>query len=773
MPSQRRLHAFHFALCIIHFALCTLLFSHVVQAKPPAEPVALTVELSSQSPKGVVGRAMPTVWDVRKFQPGIMEGHFEFRVGLKDVEFYRYTTDDVVLSNDETTLRFLFPPVITEAELEEVEIRLTWIGKSGRIEMPTQRLIAPTSAPRTVMVGIGENRVSSYRTKDWEVRLELLRLEKLGPPRAPHIPPAIQSVVVSWEATNLPSDPFTFAAYDLVALSGEVFAQLRRPQLEALATWVLAGGRLYVEPAGMMETAQIDFLNRLAPPASGPKWDLDRVGKLEWPTVFEPHLVSAAADFGRILLRDPTETNTTPEWQHRLALWQIPEQLPTRFVPWFVTLGTKQGANGQLWPGSRVPDHHLQNARGTTWMAHQQATRLTITERALQSIVAELMPTTVRVIPLRTIIFLLTVLVLLVGPIDWWLLGRLRLRRFTWLTWPAATVLMTALLITLSNSYLQATDRPRSLVLHDLGSDGRVVRSNRFRLEFPRSSRDVLTQLRQSFWMPLRATAESIQQLGQLAPQMKTDAAALPSYQGRVPSRFETRQAVRQWTPHLSRQFMFGDPAAPPPINWEKVPLEKYRNMPLEESRVPESIVNAIRQQLGDKAIVAIFHESGRWSCDLADLWMAPRARTMMSQDYIDPRTGRQRIRQSAQTWETAPTMLSDLIWRLTVPRGGQHNSSTWAEGLFDPHLRDIPLLRPDQRDLRVLAVVVPGEDETVVYRRWIAGPPPPPPPTVPNSGPNIQPPAQFNPAIPPIQRSKLPTGQRLRFQQAGQDVIQ
>lgn len=675
---------------------------------------------------------MPTVWDIRKFQPGLMEGRFEFRVGLKDVEFYRYVTDELVLSNDDTIHRWLFPPVITDAELEEVEIRVAWLGKSGRVDLPMQRLIAPTTAARTVMIGTGENRVSSFRSRAWDSRLATLKLESLAPGTRPGGFPAIQSVLVSWDSASVPSDPFTFAAYDLVALSGEVFSQLRRPQLDAIATWVLAGGRLYVEPTGLMESVQVEFLDRLAPAAEGPKWSLDRKGKLEWPVAFEKRLVSTTAGYGRVLLDDPTDDEHQPEWEHRLALWELPSKLPSRFVPWFVTLGTKQGANGQLWPNSRVPNFDYQNFSGRMmYQGNPQQPRLTITERALQSIVAELMPTSVRVIPLRTIILLLTVLVLLVGPLDWYVLGRLKLRRFTWITWPTATVLMTALLIMLSNSYLQSTDRPRSLVLHDLGEDGRVVRSNRFRLEFPRQSRDVVADLRQSVWMPLQATAESVQQLAGLAPQgPQREEHTLPSYHGRMPQRFEARQSVRQWTPHLSRQFTFGALDAPPPLDWSKVPLEKYAKTPLEEHRVPDSIVTAIREQLGKKAIVAIFHESGKWSCDAAPLWTEQRARTTMMRSYRGAGQAFQGYEAyPTQNWETAPTALSDLIWRLTVPRGSQHDSSTWTESLFDSRLRDIPLLCPDQPQQRVLAVVVPGDEETVVYRRWVTGPLPPPPP--------------------------------------------
>lgn len=754
-----------FAIFIFQFLIANLFLQSPSSAKPPAVSLPLTAELSSQSPKAIVGRAMPTVWDIRKFQPGIMEGRFEFRVGLKADEFYRYTTDEIVLSNDEAIYRWLFPPVVTEAELEEVEIRVTWVGKSGRIELPIQRLIAPTTAPRTVMIGVGEHRVRNYRTTDWEARLALVKLESIAPARPAHFAPAIQSVVVSWDSTNCPSDPFTFAAYDLIALSSEVFAQLRPPQLEAIAAWVLAGGRLYLEPLGMMDSAHVDFLNRLAPAASGPSWRLDRVGKLEWPTVHDRHLVSAPASFGRVLLFDPTEKDLEPQWEHRRALWQIPEQLPGRFVPWFVTLGTKQGAGGQLYPGSRVPDYQsMQNMTGRIYNSNQQPNRLTITERALQSIVAELMPTTVRVMPLRTIILLLAGLVMLIGPLDWWVLGRLRLRRFTWISWPLSTVLMTALLVALSNAYLKSTDKPRSLVLHDLGSDGRVVRSNRFRLEFPRQSRDILASLRQSLWMPLRASMKSIEQLGQLTTAA-TDTAALPNYQGRFPSRFEARQSVKQWTPHLSRQFTFGDPDAAPPIDWDQVPLAKYRHTRLEEARVPDSITQTIRSQLGEQAMVAVFHESGRWSCDDSPLWTAPRRQTAVRHEY--GRFGQIINTTPVESNFVAPTMLSDLLWRLTVPRGGQHNSSTWAESLLDPHLRDVPLLRPDQRDLRALVVVVPGDEETVVYRRWIAGPPPPPPPQPPKTGPTVIPP-QFAPPIPPRQPA-----QGRRFQQLGPITIQ
>lgn len=687
-------------------------------AAPPKPTLPVLAELSSQSPTVQWGRPMPTFWEIQKLSPGIREGRFEFRIGLGDREFYRLTTEEVVLSSDQQQLRWLLPAVLANPRSPEIEVQVAWLGRSGRIELGTQLLRVPTMAHRTVMLGAAAARTGERRSREWDARLSALKLEAFSPGAGSRWGDklGVQTVVVSWEASQAPTDPFVLTAYDLIALSHDAFPQLRKPQLEALLRWVRAGGRVYVEPVGMLQPDHVEFLNGLTGAGvSGPGWTLNRVGRIEWPSMRDagPWLVECG--LGRGLVYDPTLSDAEIPRELRMQLWHLPQRITQRNFISFLA-----GRFLEMNPPARF------GSPGVTYFPNHER------PPTVDAITAQLMPASVRLVPFWVIIGALGTLVLVVGPVEWWLLGRLRLRRFTWITWPLTTVAVTVGMVAMSNAYLQATDRPQTLVVHDLDRDGAVLRTNRFRLEFPRRSRDAVAELRQSVWMPIPAmqVREETYRPGMTAVESVQHSVA--TFTGRVPQRYEARQAVKQWTPHLSREFSFASPDDRRPIDWSQVPLTRFESYPLAERRVPEAITSAIRKQLGPVALVAIFHESGRWACDGSEAWTTKVMSSTYVWDSVNSTTrGVIPSRRAATEWREVPATLSELLWRLTVPKrvAGQF-ASTWNETLLDPDLRDMPIVQSTHPQDLALVVVVPGEGETTVYRRLVKGANPTPKPT-------------------------------------------
>ncbi|HUQ71994.1 MAG TPA: hypothetical protein VM165_20855, partial [Planctomycetaceae bacterium] len=68
--------------------LSSLLAPQVLSAADP--PVM--VETAAITPNVRLGKPMPTLWDVSKRQPGLLEGRLEFRVHLGTQHFYTYVT---------------------------------------------------------------------------------------------------------------------------------------------------------------------------------------------------------------------------------------------------------------------------------------------------------------------------------------------------------------------------------------------------------------------------------------------------------------------------------------------------------------------------------------------------------------------------------------------------------------------------------------------------------------------------------------------------------
>ncbi len=685
----------------------------VPATRPPVKPAGalpLTAELSSLSPPVAWGRPMPTVWDVRKLAPGIREGRFEFRVGYQQLEFYRYTSDEIVIGQDQQVYRWLFPAVTHPEVLPEIEVQVKWIGKKEEIDLGLQLIRVPTTARRTALMGVVESRNVERRVRSWDQHVQALTLETLGSESSRGFSP-LQTVHVSWDASTFPQDPFVFTGYDLIAISSEQFSKLRRPQLDAVTRWVAAGGRLYLEPQGVLEPVHVEFLNRLVGGGeNAPGFSLDRLGKLEWPpTQTEPEW-SIVSGLGRGLLYDPPIVDdAVASRDARLRLWHLPEKLPARQLAFLLTESRIAMTNAWV-PGMRVNPRSLNNR-----FHADRETRM----RIVSAITDELMPSSVRIVPLWMIISGLVALVLVTGPGEWWYLGRLKLRRFTWFTWPATVMGLTLGFVTLSNAYLKSTDQPRTLTIMDLDRDGRPLRTNSFRLEFPRRTRDVTADLKQAVWSPLLTEDPGPTPF---APPVELPQAALPEYTGRIGQQATVKQTVKQWTPHLAREFSFSQLDDPAPIDWSRVPLEKYAGVALHEFRIPRVIVTALQEQLGPETLVAAFHGSGRWSCDGNEIWTNEVTKPVFQNI--------QRRVVPVEQWGERPSALSELLWRLTVPRPGQRFASTWNEPLLDLGLRDVPVLQTTQPNEIALVVVVPGPQVTRIYRYRIDGPPPPEPPT-------------------------------------------
>ena len=86
---------------------------------------------------------------------------------------------------------------------------------------------------------------------------------------------------------------------------------------------------------------------------------------------------------------------------------------------------------------------------------------------------------------LSAICLVLLVFSLIAGPIDFLVLGALRRRGLTWITFPAVALAVALLVLWLSRAHLGDADSRRALEVVDVGRSGEVLRRNRFELFLP------------------------------------------------------------------------------------------------------------------------------------------------------------------------------------------------------------------------------------------------------------------------------------------------
>jgi hypothetical protein len=317
-------------------------------------------------------------------------------------------------------------------------------------------------------------------------------------------------------------------------------------------------------------------------------------------------------------------------------------------------------------------------------------------------VVKHLLPEGLKLIPLSLIALMLMAYVAVIGPLDYVVLGRLRLRRITWITFPAVTFGFTAFALLLSNNYMQTADHRARITFRDLVEGGVVVRENRLELLFPSTSRQITTQLGRGLFMPLRYEDFGQDMMSMYGPynyRARGDTrAAPPRVTGRMPAQCRADQLVPQWTPQLNRMLTIPLEAKPDPqfqFDWDQLP---DFGAPGADGMLAERV----RQAFGLRASAFLFHRTEVRKIVGGDDVMLPGDN--WEQVYL----GGQYMHRHADFLREicAPAQPGFLaVASEFAPTGGDR---------FD----DMSLLDPNDDRQWVLVIGAPTDEGLVVYRR-------------------------------------------------------
>jgi hypothetical protein len=190
-----------------------------------------------------------------------------------------------------------------------------------------------------------------------------------------------------------------------------------------------------------------------------------------------------------------------------------------------------------------------------------------------------LLPQETRFIPLRALVGMLTLFILVIGPVDYAVLGRLRRRRYTWVVFPMMTAAFTVATVRMANRYLGHGDHRRAIVFVDIGEHGVVLRQDRYELLFAGHDQSVTMNVQDGLWSPLEYTILGRNRLrdpGYSAfgrPGQMESEGTPPLCEGAVPGRFQVNQAIHQWQPQLDRILSLDAPSTSITANWDAVDL--------------------------------------------------------------------------------------------------------------------------------------------------------------------------------------------------------
>ncbi len=334
-----------------------------------------------------------------------------------------------------------------------------------------------------------------------------LSLDEFRPPKLNR--QNFATFLVQLDAHRIQNDPIALYPYDVIVLSGPHFSSLSTRQLETLATWTESGGGLVVVPTAVLTDAHCAFLAKLTN-RNRANFQTDALGRLPPLRTGDPEwLIAAHYGFGRaLILRSapqfaPKSSSlgvSRTQWIRAVTfLWNVrSEQVATILktgswampMPPPATVGPKQGSAGpKIASPFATPD--------LKYTSYGDPGGLKSEEPAAASMLRDLLfPADVRVVPFGVVVGILASFLVVVAPADYWILGWLRRRRYTWIVFPGASLLFTALTVSIAGYYSGNTDHRGALVIVDVGRTGRPLRTTQISHIITSASRNLKIEIR-------------------------------------------------------------------------------------------------------------------------------------------------------------------------------------------------------------------------------------------------------------------------------------
>lgn len=677
----------------------------VAQSGPPLK---LEIEQSSHVSRtcGPVRLDIKFTWG----GVGILDGglQFELRDPLGEL-LGVFRIDDLYLTPGEQRQEIMLPGFRIHGQNQALELRPVLLDENGEpvAALPPLDLRIPGAEQRSLVVAIFRPEFSALRRDESDL-IDALQLENLAPEyETGRTTEPLITRSVSLVSEEAPQEPLRYCAYDVVLLPGDGFAALSEHQLEALLAWVRAGGGLLLfADQTPLKNLHADFLNQLAgADEDAPLFLLNTDQTLVYgaaetpdgPLLYRTGLGRAAIIGWNPEFVDPQAAH----WPHTSAfLWRIRQD----------HLGSI--ANTGKWDKEVT----LENVRKLFQQGQsnygdleeavvmQAADLAPVPITGGTGLLTHLMPEGLKVVPLWMISSVLIVYLLLIGPGDYLVLGKLGLRRWTWVSFPCVTFGFTALSVVISNKYMQTADHRSVVVVRDLIDGGQVARENRLELLFPSTSRHIDTDVGRGLFMPLRHQDFGESNYYMYGPytynQWQEQRTGPALFAGRMPNRCIAGQAVPQWTPQLNRRFTIPlateQSAEAVDFDWDDVPAF---GTPGAEG----AIAQRARDAFGSSASVYLYHER--------------EAKALQGDQLLfsDPYGGWNQYYIANQYIQRQADFLRELCVRDQTGFFGvvSQYSPTGGDRFEDMALLDLS----DPRQW-LLVIAVPESDHLVIYRR-------------------------------------------------------
>lgn len=341
-----------------------------------------------------------------------------------------------------------------------------------------------------------------------------------------------------------------------------------------------------------------------------------------------------------------------------------------------------------------------------------------VSPRAIRSgdwLLEKLMPSTTRVISLPMVGVILGLYLLAVGPGDFFLLRLIRRHKLTFFLFPAVTLGFTFWAVRMSDANLRTNKSLRSLRLLDVGSQGKIVRENRFELLFANIEREAVTDVRHELFTQLdpgmyrsqlapRGNRGRPQPLDPYPIRMPGEELVLSSgteqrafHEGQLPVQYRVRQRLGQFTPQINHLLTIAPDRPSVDFDWDAL-----RPADFDDASHRDQLGKQVQSRFGAQTVAYLLHGSFAYPLAGDPAWMLRRSESW-------PQTG-----GSSQPVSPA-AFLRDVSAR---PPAGLLTFASRISPTGGDNLEDLTLLDPSNRNAWLLIVVVENPDDIFVYRK-------------------------------------------------------
>jgi hypothetical protein len=609
-------HALNALVVAIAFGVLAAALPNARAAEPAAAAqTPLTGLLSLRYLRCRSGAPIPVVWKLEWSEQAIAEGDLDYEIEDGNQSLGRFRLPDLVLAPGGNVFNAMLPPLVVFSSSTPITIRARFHSGTRTFELAEQSLRVPSRFAQWFNLGIVSG-TNGRPSRDESRLFESITLERFLPPT--DVRNKSTTVALELQTSELPNEPLTLCNFDVVVLLPAALVELRDDQAAALRKWVTAGGSLCVIAGVGLSPRHAALVNELLAEATGHEaFTVDARGHLTPGEGPDGTILSARKGLGRVVILRQALMETLPpdseKWLFAAGfLMKERRDQPTNVVPLGdagLSVAPPDQWDGQL-PGPATQATGRGNTSNPSSSAPRSKSKVQSPQPAFQRpqsanpfapgaapsvpggqwrvrstrplydpsylIGSELsppplgtldgffqilMPRDVQVVPLGMIAAILAAYVVTIGPVDYFVLGLLRMRRLTWILFPVVTITFAGFTLWLSRWYLGTNDSRRAIEVCDMVQGGAVARQTRIELLFLSRQRAVDTEVQNGVFSQIGLGLMPDPRRPGL--QVASDGGRInQSFVGRFPSRYMVDQAIPQWTPVANRLFWID----PPPV---------------------------------------------------------------------------------------------------------------------------------------------------------------------------------------------------------------